>query len=86
MLAVLIVGCQSSQATLPLFCQTTRMIRQKRGSNNRRQGRIESKRPVTVIRVVTAMLITITITKTITRVKAYSLLRSAGSLPLAILL
>jgi hypothetical protein len=62
------------------------MIRRKRGSNNKRQGRIESKRPVTVIQVVTAMLITITITKTITRVKAYSLLRSAGSLPLAILL
>jgi hypothetical protein len=51
-----------------------KMIRQKRDSNNRRQMRIESKRPVTVIQAVTAMLMTMTTTsKTTTRMKVYNL-------------
>jgi hypothetical protein len=80
MIAVLVIRCQSSQAAPPPFCQIMRMIRQKRGSNNKRQERIESKGPVTVVRVVTVMLIITT------RVKAYNLLSSAGCLLSAILL
>jgi len=59
-----------------------RIIRQRRGSNNKRQGkqrRIKSKRAITLIQEVTTMLITITVTfKTTTEVKAYNLLSSAS--------
>jgi hypothetical protein len=63
------------------------MMRQRKGSNNKRQGRIESKGLVTVIQAVTETLITIaTASKTMTRVKAYNLLSSASCLHLVILL
>jgi hypothetical protein len=51
------------------------MMRQRRGSNNRRQGRIESKGPIAVIYAVIATLMTMTTaSKTTMRVKAYNLL------------
>jgi hypothetical protein len=57
-------------------------MRGRRGNSTRRQGRIESKRPITVIRAVTATLMTITTTsKTTTKVKAYDLPSSASRLP-----
>jgi len=83
-MAVSAVRCQSSQAVLPPFWQMIRMMRQRKGSNNRRQRRIESKGAVLVIQAVTATLITRKATsKTTTKVKAYHLLSSAGRLSLA---
>jgi len=62
------------------------MIRQRRGSNNKRQGRIKRKRPVTVIQAVTATLIAMEPPfETTTNVKAYYLPNSTSYL-LAILL
>jgi hypothetical protein len=58
----------------------------KKGSNNKRQGRIESKGLVTVIQVVIVMLIIIITASKIIRVKAYNLLSSACCLSLTILL
>jgi len=63
------------------------MMRQRKGSNIRKQGRIKSKEAVTVIQAVTAMLITRKATfKTTTKVKAYYLLSSVSHLSLTSLL
>jgi hypothetical protein len=87
MIAVSAMRCRSSQAVLPLFLQMIKIIKQIKGSNNRRQGRIESKGAVTVIQAVTAILIIRKGTsKTTTRVKAYYLPSRAGRLSLANLL
>jgi hypothetical protein len=86
MMAVLVVRCWSSQAVPPSFYYTMRMMRQRRGSNNKRRGRIERKRPITVIRVVIATLMTMEPTsKTTTNVKAYHLPNSTSCLLMILL-